>query len=398
MRDEGFVDRYHDALLVHSLALETELDAGMLEGIVGKFAYGMLDTGGDDEVLGLVVLQDEPHTLDVVLGISPVAQTGQVAQVEAILESLGNTGCGQGDLAGNEGLATTLTLVVEEDARTAEHVVGLAILLDNPEAIELGYGIGAIGMEGSVLVLRNLLYLAIQLGGRSLIDAAGSLEMVGTDGFEDTQDTGGIHIGRELRRIKADLDVRLGCQIINLVGLNLAHHLDQRHGVAHVGIMEVEIGRTLEMSNALAIVNTTTANDAVYLITLLQKELTQVATILSGNSCNQCFLHILVLFYTICHQGFAQYGLQLSYGGTGDSHLACKPTGNGSLVLSQHLGQFALADAPTVHDPLEGKNQLHVYHNGCKIRVFWRLDKIIKNKNKCLTFLMSSIIHILPTT
>ena len=135
----GVGNGYHDTLLVDAFAFPAELDAGVMEGQGSKFADGVLYTGGDHEVFRLVVLKYEPHALHIVLGIAPIAEGVEVAEVEAVLLALGNTCCGEGDLSCHEGLATALALVVEEYAGAAEHVVGLAVLLDNPEAVELGH-------------------------------------------------------------------------------------------------------------------------------------------------------------------------------------------------------------------------------------------------------------------
>ena len=242
----------------------------MAEGELGELADGVLYTGGDDEVLGTVVLQDEPHALYIVAGIAPVAQGVQVAQVETLLQALADAGGGKGDLAGDEGLAPALALVVEQDAAAAEHLVGLAVLLDNPEAVELGHGIGAVGMEGGVLVLGHLFYLAVELGGAGLVDAAGLLQVAGAHGLEHAEDAGGIDIGRELGRVEADLHVALGGQVVDLVGPHLVDHLDDGHGVAQVGIVEVEVGLALEVGNALAEVHGAAADDAVHLVTFFK--------------------------------------------------------------------------------------------------------------------------------
>ncbi len=86
-----------------------------MEGQLAELTHGVLLTGGDDEILRLVVLQNQPHALHIVLGIAPVAQAGQVAQVELILLALRDAGGSQRDLAGDEGLAAALGLVVEQD-------------------------------------------------------------------------------------------------------------------------------------------------------------------------------------------------------------------------------------------------------------------------------------------
>ena len=128
-----------DTLLVDAFAFPAELDAGVVEGQCGEFTDGVLDAGGNHEVLRLVVLEYEPHALHIVLGIAPVAEGVKVAEIKAVLLALGNTGGCKSNLTGYKGLATTLALMVEKDAGAAEHIVGIAEFLDNPEAVELGH-------------------------------------------------------------------------------------------------------------------------------------------------------------------------------------------------------------------------------------------------------------------
>ena len=71
---DGAANGDDDTLLVDAFALPAELDAGVAEGQGGEFTDGVLDAGGNHEVLRLVVLEDEPHTLHIVLGIAPVTQ------------------------------------------------------------------------------------------------------------------------------------------------------------------------------------------------------------------------------------------------------------------------------------------------------------------------------------
>jgi len=278
------VKSFNNTYFIKTFALEFELYAGVFEGQVGELADTVLHAGGDDEVLGLVVLQDQPHALHIVLGIAPVTEAVQVAQVEAVLQALADAGSGQRDLPRDEGLASALAFVVEEDARAAEHIVGLAVLLDNPEAVELGHGIGAVGMEGGVLVLGHLLHLAVELGGRGLVDAAGLLETTGTDGLQHAEHAGGVHIGRELGGVEADLHMALCGEVVDLVGAHLAHHLDDAHGVAEVGVVEVEVGLALQMGDALAEVNAAAADDAVDFVAFVQKKLAQVRAVLTGDT------------------------------------------------------------------------------------------------------------------
>ena len=224
----------------------------MMESEGSELAYGMLHACGDDEVFRGVVLEDEPHAFYIVLGIAPVAEGIEVAEIEAVLFALGDTGSCKGDLAGDEGLASAFGLMIEEDAGAAEHIVGLTVFLDYPIAIELGNGIGRVWMEGGVLVLRHFFYLAIELGGRCLIDSAGLLQMVGAHSLKDTEHAHCIYIGRELRRIEAYLHMRLCGKVIDLGGLHFAYEFDERHGVAHIGIVEVEMWGAFQMCDAFA--------------------------------------------------------------------------------------------------------------------------------------------------
>ena len=132
----------------------------------------------------------------------PQSQRRKVTQVEFVLLALSDTGGCEGDLARHEGFATTLRLMVEKNTRAAEHIVGFAVLLNDPISIELGYGIGAVGMERGFLVLRDLLHLAIKLRGRSLIDAAGLGKSALAYGLKNAQHARSIDVGRELRSIE----------------------------------------------------------------------------------------------------------------------------------------------------------------------------------------------------
>jgi hypothetical protein len=49
-----------------------------------------LHAGSDHKVLGLVLLQHQPLHLDVVFGVTPVAQRTHVAQVQAVLQAQGD--------------------------------------------------------------------------------------------------------------------------------------------------------------------------------------------------------------------------------------------------------------------------------------------------------------------
>ena len=92
------------------------VQAQQAEHLVEELADAVGLAGGDDVVVGLVLLEHQPHRLDVVAGEAPVALGVQVAQEQLVLQALLDAGGGAGDLAGDERLAAARALVVEQDA------------------------------------------------------------------------------------------------------------------------------------------------------------------------------------------------------------------------------------------------------------------------------------------
>ena len=177
----------------------------------------MLHAGSDDEVLGLILLHDQPHALDIILSVTPVAQRIHVAQFQMILQTLGDTtGC-QRDLTGDKVLATALRLMVEQDPVDSKHAVSIAVLLDHPEAVLLGHSIRRVGVERGGLALGNLLDLAVQLRGRSLIHLAGLGQTADADSLQHAQNAQCVHIAGVFGSIEGDLNMALCSQIVDPV-------------------------------------------------------------------------------------------------------------------------------------------------------------------------------------
>ena len=131
-------------------------------------------------------------------------------------------------------------------------------------------------MERCILVLRHFLDLSIKFGGGSLIDATRILKMIGTHGLKDTKYTRGIDISRKLGGIETYLHMALCSEIVDFSRLHLVDNLHKAHRIAHISIMQVELGVALKVGNTLTIVNRTAANDAMHFITLTDKELRQI--------------------------------------------------------------------------------------------------------------------------
>lgn len=271
-----------------------------------------LNAGRDNEVFGLVVLQNEPHAFHVVLGVAPVAEAVEVAEEQAVLLALGDTGGGERDLAGHECFAAAFRFVVEEDAGAAEHIVGFAVFLDNPEAVKLGDGVGAVRVERGILVLRDFFDLAVEFTGTRLVDAASLFQMVGAHGFQYAEHSCSVNVGGKFRGVKRDLHVALGCKVIDFGRLDLAHNFHEAHGVAHVGVVQMEVRHAFEVRDAFAEVHRGAADDAVDFVALSEEEFRKVGAILSGDARDECYVsffsHNLVLILRLPLSRFALQG------------------------------------------------------------------------------------------
>ena len=148
------------------------------------------------------MLKHQPHAFDIVLGIAPVAQRVEVAQIKLVLHTLCDTGCCDGDLAGDESLSPALGLVIEEYSVDGEHPISLAIVLHYPETVLFRYAIRTARVERCSFLLRDFLHLAEQLGGGSLIDAASLLHAKDAYCLQKAQSTDRIRLGGVFRTVE----------------------------------------------------------------------------------------------------------------------------------------------------------------------------------------------------
>ena len=211
-----------DTLLIHTASLPFQLDAQVVEGQCTELTDRMHFSRSDDEILGGVVLQNQPHAFHVVLRIAPVAAGIQVTQVQLVLVALLDAGGGQGNLAGHEVLAASFALVVEEDAVHGEHAVAFAVVLGNPEAVLLGYPVRRTRIERGGLLLRHFLYFSEEFRSGGLVDAAGLVQSADTYRFQQSQCTDGIRFGRIFRHVERYLHVALCGQVIDFRRVDVA--------------------------------------------------------------------------------------------------------------------------------------------------------------------------------
>ena len=294
---DGFAIRHIDSSFVHALAFPAEFYACMVERERREFTDGVLNAGRDNEVFGLVVLQNEPHAFHIILGVAPVAEAVEVAEVQAILLALSNAGGGERNLTGHEGFAAAFGFMIEQNAGAAEHVVGFAVFLDNPIAVKLGYSIRAVRVERGVLVLRDFFDLSVKFACAGLVNAAGFFQMIRSHGFQDAEHARCIDIGGKFRGIERNLHMALGREVVDFGRLHLPHHLHEAHGVAHVGIVQVEIRLAFEVGDAFTEIHRRAADNTVDFIALGQQKFGKIGAVLARDTSDQCnvsFCHLFV--------------------------------------------------------------------------------------------------------
>jgi hypothetical protein len=233
--------------------------------------------------------------------MAPVAQRAQVAQVQAVLQAQRDAGDGPRDLAGDEGLATQRALVVEQDAIAGIHAVGLAVVHRDPVGVELGHRVGAAGVEGGGLLLRDLLHQTVQLARGGLVEAGLLLQAQDADGLQDAQGAGAVHIGSVFRALEAHGHMAHGAQVVDLVGLHLLHDAGEVGAVGQVTIVQhevavVDVRILVEVVDPVRVEGGGAALDAVHLVALLQKELGEVGAVLAGDAGDEgSFGHMQIL-------------------------------------------------------------------------------------------------------
>ena len=70
-----------------SLEVLAPIELEPLESQLQEFAHRVALAGGDDEVVGLLLLHHQPHRLDVVAGEAPIAAPVQVAEAQLVLQA-----------------------------------------------------------------------------------------------------------------------------------------------------------------------------------------------------------------------------------------------------------------------------------------------------------------------
>src|SRR5690606_2818386 len=174
-------------------------------------------------------------------------------------------------------------------------LIGFTVIDRDPVGVHFGHGIRAARIEGGGFLLGNFLHEAVQLGSGGLIETGLLFQAEDANGFEQTQGTDAIAVGGVLRLFKADSHMRLGGQVVDLVGLHLLNNAHQTGGVGQVAVVQhkvavVDVRILVQVVDPVGVEQAAAALDAVYFVALLQQKLGQVRTILPGDASDQSYL------------------------------------------------------------------------------------------------------------
>src|SRR5688500_9071664 len=108
------------------------------ECLLDKLFHRMTLAGGDDEVVRPLLLEHEPHGLNVVWRIAPISSGFEVIQLEFVLQTDFDSRRRAGDLATDEGLTSPRAFVIKENAVAGKKTVGLTVIAHNIKSVRLG--------------------------------------------------------------------------------------------------------------------------------------------------------------------------------------------------------------------------------------------------------------------
>src|SRR3984893_3804611 len=95
------------------LDMALPVEASRREGELDQIAHAVRLPGRYDVVVGFLLLQHQPHRLDIVAGKAPIALRFEISKIELVLKTLSDSADRAGNLSRDEGLATARALMIE---------------------------------------------------------------------------------------------------------------------------------------------------------------------------------------------------------------------------------------------------------------------------------------------
>ena len=204
-----------DASLGDVRATPLDVDADFAKRLLDKGANGSRYARRQDIIVGLVLLQHQPHAVHEFARVAPVALRIEGYRCKACPAVRGEWPRRRGSPCGLERFLLATDFMVEQNAVRRVKAIGFAVVDHDPVRIEFGRRVGRTWIERRRLVLRNGLYLAVEFRRRCLIEARLLFQSKQSDCLEQADRSDPIGVGRIFRCLEAHLHMRLCRQIVN---------------------------------------------------------------------------------------------------------------------------------------------------------------------------------------
>ena len=102
-----------------------------------KISNGSGDAGGNNIIIGLVLLQDHVHGPDIIFGMAPVSFGGKVPQENLIGEAEDDLRNTPRDLAGNKSLSADRRFMVEQYTVAGKNIISFPVIHRYPVTVNL---------------------------------------------------------------------------------------------------------------------------------------------------------------------------------------------------------------------------------------------------------------------
>ena len=112
-----------DTDFINACTLPLYLDADMTECSLNKLTDSSCLVCSDYIIIWLICLKHKPHSLYIILGMTPVTLSGEVTKLNILLLTASDHSSSVCNLTCYELETTSLRLVVKEDTRACEHVI-----------------------------------------------------------------------------------------------------------------------------------------------------------------------------------------------------------------------------------------------------------------------------------
>src|SRR5262245_30754981 len=241
---------------------------------------------GDHVVGRAILLQHCPHRDNVVLGMTPVTPCLQISESQTLCQSQLDARNMRRDFPADEFVPAARTLMIEEYSAGGMKVVCLPVIPRQMITGNLRNTVGGTRVKLRLFVLRRDGRLTEHL------TRAGEIEAGMRANFADTREhvmrAVDIRIDRRELIFEGITDEALSGQVIHLVRLNVHQNFVEARITFQRCRMQTEFIQ--DSSNApkpvLRIFQRDAPDDAVDFITLLEKELGQIGSVLTGESRN----------------------------------------------------------------------------------------------------------------